>query len=146
MKIALDEAKKAALSGEVPIGAAIFYKEKLICSAHNLTKSMCDPCAHAEILAIKKACKIIGSERLTGATMYVTLEPCPMCAGAIIASRIDSLYFGAYDTLYGAAGGKIDLFREGLGAFPKNIYGGILEAECSKILKDFFENKREEKL
>ena len=142
MKVALSEANQAAKLGEVPVGAAIFLDGRLISVAHNLCETTSDPCAHAEILAIKKACAALGNWRLTGASLYVTLEPCPMCAGAIILSRISSVYFGAYDNVLGAGGGKIDLFREKLGGNNIDVYGGILENECSELLKNFFAKKR----
>ena len=142
MKIAIKEAEKAALLGEVPVGAAVFYENRLIASAHNLTETEKDPTCHAEILAIKKACRILNTQRLLGASIYVTLEPCPMCAGAIINSRLSSVYFGAYDPISGAAGGKCDLFRELSHAKNINVYGGISENECKKLLSDFFAEKR----
>lgn len=142
MQYALSEAKKAAKAGEVPVGAAVFIGDRLVSSAHNLIEASSDPTAHAEILAIKKACEVLKTRRLTEASIYVTLEPCAMCAGAIINSRLSAVYFGAYDSLSGAAGGKIDLFRENLGTSSPAVYGGICEEECSTILSDFFKKAR----
>ena len=142
MEIALSEAEKAKKMGEVPVGAVIVSDGKIIAKAHNLTESLSDPCAHAEILAIKEACATLKNRRLTDASIYVTLEPCPMCAGAIILSRLKNVYFGAYDTRMGAGGGKIDLFRENLSGGNINVYGGISEDECQKLISDFFKNNR----
>lgn len=142
MKIAIEQAKAAALMGEVPVGAAVFYENRLVASAHNLIEKLNDPTAHAEILAIKRACEALNSRRLTGAALYVTLEPCLMCAGAIVNSRLSSVYFGAYDLNFGVGGGKTDIFRENFGGQNIEIYGGICEDECKRLLTDFFKEKR----
>ena len=125
---AFDMAEKAAEKGEVPVGAAIFCGGKLIAEAHNETIERNDPCAHAECLAIKQAFEKNGAYRLDDCELYVTLEPCPMCAGAIALSRIKRVYFGAYDAEMGAFGGKIDLKKEL--NMKAEIYGGIEEKEC----------------
>lgn len=142
MEIAIKEAQKAKSAGEVPVGAVVVLDGKVIGKAHNLTESLSDPCAHAEILAIKEACARLSNWRLCDASIYVTLEPCPMCAGAIINSRIKNVYFGAYDSRMGACGGKIDLFRENPSGHSINVYGGFYEDECKKLLADFFKNNR----
>ena len=140
MKIAIKEAEKAALLGEVPVGAAVFYKNKLIASAHNLTETLSDPTAHAEILAIKKACELLGNWRLNGTSLFVTLEPCPMCAGAIVNSRIERVVFGAYDEKAGAFGTMLNLTEYPL--FKPTVEGGVLRDECASMLTEFFKKKR----
>lgn len=141
MDIAIDEALKAKEENEVPVGAVIVKDGKIISRAHNLTRKEKCALAHAECLAIKKATEILGCERLTGCELYVTLEPCPMCAGAIINSRIDTLIFGAYDKKAGSADSVINLFN-----YPYNhkptVYGGIKEKNCAEILSGFFEDLR----
>ncbi len=142
MKIALDEARNSAQLGEVPVGAALILENKLLASAGNSPIISNDPSAHAEISAIRVACETIKNYRLPGSTLYVTLEPCMMCMGAIIHARIERLVFGAYDPKTGAV---ISCFQFGL-ATPLNhqiaFSGGILEDECSKLIKDFFRKKR----
>ena len=142
MKIALDEAKKAFLKDEVPVGAVIVKDNKIIAKAHNLCKKKQDATAHAEIEAIKKASKKIGSYRLIDCTMFVTLEPCPMCMGAIINSRINTLVYGASDKKSGACGGKIDIATDKIFNHKTNIQKGILKEQCSTLLKTFFKSKR----
>lgn len=140
MTIALKEAKKAFRKDEVPVGAVIIQNGKVIASAHNLVEKRKNNLWHAEILCIKKACSIKKSAFLDDCDLYVTLEPCAMCAGAIAHSRIKRLYFGAYDIKGGFVdhGGKI--FNHSL--HKPDFYGGIMEEECSHILKDFFKDKR----
>lgn len=139
MSVAIAEAKKAVEAGEVPIGAAIFKDGELLAKAHNETIRRNNPCAHAEMLAIERAFLKTGDYRLTECDMYVTLEPCPMCAKAIELSRLKRVYFGAYDKEAGAFGGRLDLAAE-LG-FKTEIYGGIAADECADILKKFFRKK-----
>lgn len=143
MKIALDEARKAALKDEVPIGAVVVEKEsgKIIAKAHNLSEQG-DCINHAEILAIKKACKKLGTNRLRGCDLYVTLEPCTMCAGAISFARIDTLYIGALDTKGGGVVNGVKFFEQPTCHHRPKVETGILEKECSQILKDFFKAKR----
>ena len=142
MKEALKEAKKAYKKLEVPIGAVIVKDNKIIARAHNLRETKKQACAHAEILAIEKACKKIGAWRLEECDLYVTLEPCAMCAGAIINSRIKNLYIGAMDEKGGAVGSKINLLKDIKLNHTVEVESGILEEECSKILKDFFKELR----
>ncbi|MBR5157444.1 MAG: nucleoside deaminase [Clostridia bacterium] len=142
MQAALNEARLAAKAGEVPVGAAIFLSDKLISSAHNETISRSMPDAHAEILAIRKACEVLGDWRLSDCELYVTLEPCAMCTGTIMLAKIKRLYFGAYDAQSGVCGGKIDITRENLFGSNLEVYGGICEKECSELLSDFFSNVR----
>ena len=142
MKKALNLAKKAGESGEVPIGAVIVYQGKIIASAYNKRNQSKDATSHAEILAIKKACKKLGDWRLDGAEMYVTLEPCPMCAGAIVNARIKKVYFGAYERKSGAVMSNYRILFGGGLNHKTDAEGGVLEDECSSLLKKFFEGKR----
>ena len=142
MKVALKEALKAYLLGEVPVGAVIVYDNKIIARGHNTRELAQSVLGHAEINAIKKASKKIGSWRLEDCDMYVTLEPCSMCSGAIIQSRIKNLYFGAYDLKTGAGGSVFNLFDYPFN-HKVNVYGGIMEEECSRIIKDFFKELRQ---
>ena len=141
MDYALKEAKNAAEMGEVPIGAVIVKNGEILASAHNLCESLKDPPAHAEILAIKTAAEKTGDFRLTGAELYVTLEPCPMCAGAAVNARIDEIIFGAADPVKGALGSVTNLYSFNFPNKP-TVFGGIREKECSKILQEFFKAKR----
>ena len=138
MKIALREANKAIEAGEMPVGAVVVKDGEVIAVGHNVRNELHDPTLHAEIVAIRKACEILRDWRLTDCDLYVTLEPCVMCSGAIINSRMRSVYFGAYDPEYGAAGGRIDLFSKSYFGSTTNVYGGIMEEECSSMLKEFF--------
>ena len=145
MKEAIAQAKKAELLDETPIGAVIVYDGKVIARGYNKRELKKNSLCHAEIEAINTAAKKRGGWRLFGCDLYVTLEPCPMCAGAIIQSRIDNVYFGAYDKKAGCAGSVINLFEENLFNHNVNVTGGILEAECSSVLTDFFKALRKRK-
>ncbi len=145
MKIALEEAVIAARDGEMPVGAVIVKDGKVIATGHNLRNVSHDPTLHAEIVAIRKAAELLSDWRLSDCDLYVTLEPCVMCSGAIINSRMRSVYFGAYDAEYGAAGGRIDLFSKSYFGSTTKVYGGIMEDECATMLKDFFASLRESK-
>ena len=140
---ALKEAKKAEKKDECPIGAVIIKNGEIIARAHNLRETKQNTLCHAELLAIQKANKKIGSWRLEDCELYVTLEPCPMCSGAIIQSRIKNLYFGAYDKKAGASGSVCNLFLPGMFNHDVETCGGFLEAECSRILSFFFKNLRQ---
>ena len=142
MPIAIDEAKKAEGRGEVPVGALIEIDGKVISSAGNRTREFKDPTAHAEILAIRNACSILGVERLIGANLYVTLEPCPMCAAAISHARIANLYYGASDIKSGGVNQGPCIFNHPQSHHKPEIYDGISETECKKLLLDFFKQKR----
>lgn len=144
MKLALTEAKKAFELGEVPVGAVIVQDDIVISSAYNLREIEKMATAHAEILAIQKACKNLGGWRLPRCTLYVTLEPCPMCAGAIINSRIDRVVFGAYDFKAGSCDSIVNLFDIDYNHKPI-VIGGVLEDECVDLLKSFFKTLRENK-
>lgn len=145
MEKAINEARIAQNEGEVPVGAAVFKGNELIATAHNLTEKTGDVTAHAEFLAMKKASKILNSKYLTDCSLYVTLEPCAMCAGAAHLYKIDKIYFGAYDYKNGSFGGKVDLIRDGVFDFRPEVYGGIDEPLCESLLKDFFEDLRKGK-
>ncbi|MDP4180370.1 MAG: tRNA adenosine(34) deaminase TadA [Bacillota bacterium] len=142
MKQAYNEALKAYKKLETPVGAVIVLDGKIIARGHNKRESNQDPTLHAEIIAIKKAAKKLGSWRLTDCDMYVTLEPCPMCAGALIQSRIRNLFFGAFDPKAGAAGSVINILALEKFNHKVEVINGIMEDECSKILKDFFKELR----
>jgi len=141
MRQAVVEAAKSQDDGEVPVGAVLVSKEKIICRAHNETLLRNDPTAHAEIIAIRKACQIKNNYRILNCTLYVTLEPCAMCLGAAIHARIKKLVFGAFDPKSGAVESVMSFPLEKMNHFIE-IKGGILGEECGKILKDFFRAKR----
>lgn len=141
MHQALLEAKKAAALGEIPVGAVIVRDEQVIARAHNRRELDQDAMAHAEVLCIQQACRVLNSWRLSGCTLYVTLEPCPMCSGAIINSRLDRVVYGAKDDKSGCAGSVADLFVMPFNHTPV-IRSGILEEECAAVLSDFFETLR----
>ena len=138
MKIALNEAKKAFDKGEVPIGAVIVKNGEVISKAHNLRETKKNSLYHAEVLAIEKACKKMSGWRLSDCDMYVTLEPCHMCMGAIIQSKIKSLYFGAYDKKCGAAFSIDEVWKNNKLCHKIECEGGIMSDECSEIIKNFF--------
>lgn len=143
MREALKEAKKAFEKDEVPVGAIIVYKGKVVSKGHNLRESKNDPTAHAEIIALRKVAKKLGDWRLDECDIYVTLEPCPMCASAILYSRIKRVIFGAFDKDNGAFGSKINLLD--IFANSKShidIKGGILKEECEAIIQSFFKGVR----
>lgn len=145
MKEAIKQAKKAAAIGETPVGAVIVHRGKIISRGYNKRETKKNALMHAEISAIDKACKKLGGWRLPECDMYVTLEPCPMCAGAIINARIDNVFFGAYDKKSGCAGSSINLFESGLFNYDVNAQGGIMECDCARLLTDFFKQLRESK-
>ena len=142
MRLALQEARTAAEAGEVPVGCVITGPDGgVIGRGRNMREETGDASAHAEVLAIRQACRTLGTWRLEGCVMYVTLEPCPMCAGAVVNSRIPTVVFGAKDAAAGSCGSVINLFEERYGHRPA-VYGGVLEAECSRLLSGFFKNIR----
>lgn len=141
MELAIEEAKKAFDADEVPVGCIITYKNEIISSAHNLTEFMCNSTRHAEINAIETAIKHLETKDLSECDMYVTLEPCPMCAGAIINTKIKRLYIGAQEPKSGCFGSKVDFNRLGFNHTPE-VYVGINEDECKKLMQSFFKNKR----
>ena len=141
MNEALKEARKSFKKGETPIGAVIVYKNEIIARAHNLRESKKDVTYHAEVLAIKKACKKLKSWRLEDCDIYVTLEPCIMCAGAIIQSRMRGCYYGAKNDRFGAHTGPLNLF-EAKYNHKVEVKGGILKEQCSKLMSSFFKEIR----
>ncbi len=142
MEQALNEAKSAALRGEVPVGAVVVFGGQVVARAGNRTRELCDPTAHAEVLAIRAACAALGSERLTGHDLYVTLEPCPMCAAAISAARIGRLYYGASDPKSGGVAQGARVFSHPQCHHVPEVYDGIAAAECEAVLKGFFAARR----
>ncbi len=142
MQLALDQARQAAARGEVPIGAVVVREGEVIAAAHNLTETNADPTAHAELLAIRSACEILKTPRLIDCDLYVTLEPCAMCAAAISFARIRRLYFGASDPKGGGVEHGARVFTQATCHHKPDIYGGIQATECGEILKNFFKEKR----
>ena len=142
MKTALRLAWEAFSKEEVPVGAIIVLNGQIIAQAFNQKEILQDPTAHAEILVIQEACRQLKSWHLDNASMYVTLEPCPMCSYAIIQARLKRLVFGAYDPKAGAAGSVVNIFKEKLFNHDVEVIGGILEEECGAVLKKFFQSKR----
>lgn len=142
MDLAMAEARAAAARGEVPVGAVIVRDGAVIARAGNRTLADRDPTAHAEILAIRAACTALGSERLPGCDLYVTLEPCPMCAGAIAFARIRRLYFGAADPKGGAVENGVRLYGDPTCHHRPEVYGGLQESASAELLRDFFRERR----
>ena len=138
MSISINEAKKSGQ--DVPVGAVVVKNGDVIATAHNERELDNDVTSHAEILAIRKAEQVLGNWRLDDCDLYVTLEPCPMCGWAILQSRIKNVYFGSYDTNYGAFFSKVDLRK--FSTFTPNVYGGIMEKECDELLNSFFTDLR----
>lgn len=142
MALALAEAEAAAARGEVPVGAVVVRDGLVLARAGNRTRELNDPSAHAEMLAIREACRALADERLTGCDLYVTLEPCPMCAAAISFARIRRLYFGAGDPKGGAVENGVRLYASPICHHAPEVYGGIRESEAARLLKDFFRERR----
>lgn len=142
MREALKLAREAQMTGEVPVGAVVVCKEKIIACARNERETSGDPTAHAEVLALRRAAEALGTRRLEGCTLYVTLEPCPMCAGAIVMAGIDAVFFGAYDPRCGCAGSLYDLPEDASFGRVIPCSGGLLEAECRLALNAFFDLRR----
>ncbi len=141
MEKALEEAKIAEYLNEVPVGAVIVKAGEIIASAHNLRETLKDPTAHAELIAIKKASEILNNWRLNECEMYVTLEPCPMCAGAILQSRIRKLYIGTFDPVAGSCGSNINIVQnEALNSFIEVNW--MYDERCSDVIMDFFKKRR----
>ena len=141
MALALREAQLAAREGEVPVGCVIVKDGEVIAAGHNRRENDHSALLHAESIAIHRACLNLGDWRLENCRLYVTLEPCLMCAGAIVNSRVPEVFYGAKDRTFGACGSILNVFEEGFGHRPKLI-GGIMEEECGKILQDFFKKTR----
>ncbi len=142
MKIALEEAQKALEKDEVPVGAVVVLSGRIIGRAHNMPISLHDPSAHAEMLALRQAAETLGNYRLTGAELYVTLEPCIMCAGAIIQARLARVIFGAFDPKYGAVASLYQVLTDQRLNHQVAVTQGILKEECGEIISRFFREKR----
>ncbi len=142
MEEALTEAELAYKNGETPVGAVVVKDGEIVSRAHNRTEELKDPSAHAELLALAAASEILGDRSLSGCVLYVTMEPCPMCAGACLNFRIGAVVYGAYDKRAGAFGSVSDL---GSGAFGQRVtaVGGVMREECAKLLNDFFRERRQ---
>jgi len=142
MQEALKEAKSALKEYEVPVGAVIVYKGKIIARGHNQVERLKDPTAHAEMLALTSATNYLNAKWLNGASMYVTIEPCSMCAGALVLARLKNLYFGAKDPKTGACGSVTNIVNHKKLNHRIKVKKGILEKECSSLLREFFKKKR----
>ncbi|MCF8053668.1 MAG: tRNA adenosine(34) deaminase TadA [Deltaproteobacteria bacterium] len=142
LRLALKEARRALQKNEVPIGAVAVCGGKVTAKAHNQTISKNDPTAHAEVLALRKAAKAVGNYRLTATTLYVTIEPCAMCVGALLHARIKRLVFGATEPKGGCVVSKVQLLTPGLFNHQIAVTGGVLSEECAAILSGFFQQKR----
>ena len=141
--LAFAAAREAGASGEVPVGAVIVRDGEVLAVAHNRPRSLHDPTAHAEILAIRAACLALGDERLVGCDLYVTLEPCPMCAGAISMARLRRLYFSAYDPKGGGVEHGPRVFNHPTCHHAPEVYGGLRESEAATLLRGFFQARRD---
>ncbi|WP_406304137.1 tRNA adenosine(34) deaminase TadA [Streptomyces sp. NBC_00885] len=142
MRLAIEEAQRAALSGDVPVGAVVLSADgTLLAAGHNEREATGDPTAHAEVLAIRRAAALLGQWRLGGCTLVVTLEPCTMCAGAIVQSRVDRVVYGARDEKAGAAGSLWDVVRDRRLNHRPEVITGVLERECAQQLTDFFRER-----
>ena len=146
MRRALYLAKSAYQRDEVPIGAVVVLDGRVIGEGYNLTISNCDPSAHAEIIALRSAAAAVNNHRLPGARMYVTVEPCAMCAGAVIQSRLDTVIFGATDSKAGAAGSVLNVLQNDTLNHQCEVVGDILSDECAQLMQEFFEAKRKSTL
>lgn len=142
MELALLEARQAAKEGEVPVGAVIVKDGRIIAQAHNMREQWLDATAHAEVIVIRKACEILQNWRLAGCILYVTVEPCPMCAGAIYNSRVETVIFGCRDNRAGAVESLFNVLSHPLLNHQPQVIGGILEEPCAAVVKDFFAKQR----
>nr|WP_232619080.1 tRNA adenosine(34) deaminase TadA [Acetomicrobium sp. S15 = DSM 107314] len=142
MRLALEEARKGVFRGEVPVGAVVTRNDALVASARNRREELKDPTAHAEILVLREASYELGDWRLEGCVLYVTLEPCLMCAGAILQTRIKRVLYGAQDPKGGACGSIYDLLNDGRVSPRREVVGGVLEEESSELLRSFFYSRR----
>ncbi|AGF29342.1 YaaJ [Bacillus velezensis M27] len=145
MREAIKEAKKAEEKGEVPIGAVLVLHDEIVARAHNLRETEQRSLAHAEMLAIDEACRKLGTWRLEDAVLYVTLEPCPMCAGAVVLSRVDKVVFGAFDPKGGCTGTLMNLLQEERFNHQAEVVSGVLGEECGEMLSAFFRKLRRQK-
>lgn len=145
MQLAIAEAKKAENMQEVPIGAVVVLNDEVVAAAHNRRETDQNAVAHAELLAIEEACKKLGTWRMEGAELYVTLEPCPMCSGAIILSRVQKVVYGASDPKAGCAGTLMNLLEDERFNHQSEVISGVLGEQCSRLLSDFFRKIRDKK-
>jgi len=145
MQLAIAEAKKAENMQEVPIGAVVVLNDEVVAAAHNRRETDQNAVAHAELLAIEEACKKLGTWRMEGAELYVTLEPCPMCSGAIILSRVQKVVYGASDPKAGCAGTLMNLLEDERFNHQSEVISGVLGEQCSRLLSDFFRKIREKR-
>lgn len=143
MRLALQEAERAAEAGEIPIGAVVVKEGGIVGTGFNRRETRHDPTAHAEVLAIQRAAKALGRWRLTGCTLYATIEPCPMCAGAAVLARVDRLVYGAADPKGGAVGSLYDIARDPRLNHRIDVVSGVLETDCANIMRSFFRSLRE---
>ncbi|GGS38516.1 tRNA-specific adenosine deaminase [Streptomyces griseoviridis] len=143
MRLALDEARRAAVGGDVPVGAVVLSPDgtEVLAAGHNEREATGDPTAHAEVLAVRRAAERLGAWRLTGCTLVVTLEPCVMCAGALVQSRVDRVVYGARDEKAGAAGSLWDVVRDRRLNHRPEVIEGVLAADCADLLTAFFRNR-----
>lgn len=142
MEFAYKEAEKAFAKEELPVGAVIVFENRIIAKGHNQVETLKDPTAHAEILAITSAANYLSSKQLLGCSIYVTLEPCSMCAGAIVLAKIENLFFGAFDNKSGACGSVLNVTHNKSLNHKVKVTGGIMDEKCGEILKEFFNIKR----
>jgi tRNA(adenine34) deaminase len=144
MQYALREAEKAYEENEVPVGCIIIFRNTIIAKSYNQVETLKDPTAHSEILAITSAAEYLQSKQLIDCSMYVTLEPCTMCAGAIVLSKLENLYFGAYDKKSGACGTVLNITNNKSLNHKCNVYGGLMDFDCAELLKSFFKDRRQD--
>jgi len=142
MRLALDQARQAYALAEVPIGAVLVLDDRVIAAAHNMRETWQDATAHAEMLVIREACRKLGRWRLSGTTLYVTIEPCPMCAGALVMSRIDRLVYGSADYKAGAVESIFNVVQNDALNHRVEVLAGVRGEECAALMKDFFREKR----
>jgi len=142
MEVALEEARRAASTGEVPVGAAVLRNGTMVVRAHNETVGRRDPTAHAELLVVQRALSLLQTDRLSDCTLYVTLEPCAQCAGAIVLAKVGRVVFGAYDPKAGMVGSLGDVLRHPGLNHRVEVIGGVEEEECGRLLQDFFRDRR----
>lgn len=144
MELAIAEARKAAELGEIPIGAVLVHDGQVIAAAHNMRETWNDGTAHAEVIVIREGCKSLGRWRLSGCTLYVTVEPCPMCSGAIVNSRVDRVVYGCPDVKAGGAESIFNIITNPNLNHCAEVTSGVCELECAQVMKDFFKRRREE--
>jgi tRNA(adenine34) deaminase len=142
MQSAFKEAEKAYEKKEIPVGAVVVFENRIIGKGHNQVETLRDPTAHAEMIALTSAAEYLSSKILLGCTMYVTLEPCPMCAGAIVLSKLEALYFGAYDNKSGACGSVLNITNNRSLNHQLSVTGGIMDKQCGELIRSFFDVRR----